>query len=109
MTAEGIIEALLEMEQKAQKAEQNILRGKNNVPARIEAEVEYVRQKIFNEFEESKRQIQEESIKSTEMRIQQIQEESAKQLADLENDFAKNKNMLRAELFKKAITWTTML
>jgi len=98
---EGIIEALLDMEQKAESTLTAIQREKDKLPARIVAETEHVRQLIAQEMTVAIKKLHEASEKTTATRIQAIQEDSAKQLADVEASFVERREALRSQLFTR--------
>ena len=103
---EGIIEALLDIEQKAEAALTAVKREKDKLPARIAAETDHVRNLIAQETAAAIRELQDESEKFTSARILSIQADSVKQLADLEFQFAKCREELRYQLFKRLTKWT---
>jgi len=103
---EGIIEALLDIEQKAETALTAIAREKDKLPARIAAETDHIRKLISQETTAAIRELHDASEKSTAARIQSIRDESAKQLTDLESRFAERRDQLHSQLFKRLTTWT---
>ena len=103
-----VINALLEMEQKAESSLATIQREKDKLPARIAAETSHVRQLISQEMTTAIKKMQEESSIATALRIQAIEEASSKQLADLQSEFDTHKESLRAELFQRLTKWNTL-
>ena len=103
---EGIIEALLEIEQKAEAAITNLKREKDRLPARIASETDHIRRLISQETATAIMTLQAESERSTAARIQTIQDDSAKQLLELELSFAKCREALCSQLFIRLTKWT---
>ena len=93
-----LIEAILEMEHNAQNALKSIQRDRDKLPARIDAEVNHIRQDVFREMEEAIREIEEKSQAFTSDRIAAIQKESANRLIATQNDYDENSKRLRAKL-----------
>ena len=104
---EGIIEAILNMEQKAETALAAVQREKDKLPARIEAETNHVRQVFAKKTDEAILKLKEESEAKVDVRIQEIEEASAKQLEAIETDFNDRREELRLHLFERLTTWTT--
>jgi len=98
-----IIEAILDIEQKAQAAVAAIQREKDKLPSRIAAETEHIRQKISQETSATIREIREEAQNAADAQVAYIQEKSAIQLAEFEASF--NKEVLREELFQRLTKW----
>lgn len=101
MPTHDIIGALIDIEQKAAAAADSIRREQDKLPARIEAETLFVCQNISRETESELLKLNEESKKAVEAHISAIWEENAKQLIDLEFDFAKQREDLRRQLFER--------
>lgn len=103
---ENIIDALLDIERKAESAMSSIHREKTRLSARIAAETVHIKERVERETEAAIAALTEESQKSTEARILAIQEEGAKQLVDLEFDFERDRDAIRAGLMDKLQQWT---
>ncbi|MCL2420986.1 MAG: hypothetical protein FWD03_03935 [Defluviitaleaceae bacterium] len=104
---EGIIEAILDMEQKAEAALSAVQKEKDRLPARIAAETAHVQQRIDREMNLAIQKMREESEAATAARIQTIQEDGARQLADVEADFNQRRDALRSQLLTRLTSWTT--
>lgn len=103
MPTHNIIEAILDMEEKARTAAESIERERDKLPARMRAEVEHIRDVVSRETEVEISELYEDHEESIKKRISDIWEEGAKRLVDLEFDFAKHRERLKNEL------WTQML
>lgn len=105
----SIIEALLDMESKAEAALASIQREKDKLPARIGAETGHIKGLIAQEGAAAIRKMEEEYEISTETTIKTIQEEITKELTEFKEHFVTNKDKLKGHLFKRLTTWTIML
>jgi len=104
---EGIIEALLDIEQQAEAALTAIQREKDRLPARISAETDHVHKLIAQETAAAVKELQESYEKSITVRIQSIQDDNLRQLAAVELHFANHREALRSQLLKRLTRWTT--
>ena len=95
------------MEARAHEALVSIQRERDKLPARIAAETDHIRQVVAAETETAVQKLKKESEKSTFARIAAIRQKNNEQLTAFELDFAKNRQKLRAELFKRLTKWTT--
>ena len=103
---EEIIEALLDIEQKAETALNAVKWEKEKLPARIKAETEHVRKLISQETAVVIGELRKESERSTAARIQAIHDDSAKQFTDLEYYFTTYRKELHSHFFRKLTQWT---
>ena len=102
MQTRNIVEALLDIEQKAEATLTGLAKDMDKLPARIAAETGHVRKQILQEAEAAAGSLKVEIQKESDARISAIQEEG-KQV-----DFAQDIEIMRRELFKRITTWTTM-
>ena len=104
----GIIEAILDMEQKAEDALLTLQREKDRLSFRVEAETSHAIRAISQQGAAAVHKLKEEAVDYAKVRVKAIQENSTKQLEDLEVNFAKYEKVFRAQLLKEITNWTTM-
>jgi len=103
---EKIIDTLLNIEQQAETNLSFIQREKERLPARIEVETEYVRQRIAQETTASLQQLKQDFEKRTADQIAAIEEESVSQIDKLVANFQSNKAYMTENLLTKLKTWS---
>jgi len=103
---EGIIEVLLEIEQKAESALAHVQREKDRLPARITTETEHIHKLIAQEMATAIHKLHEASEQSTAAHIHDIKRNSTRQLADLELQFSQRQETLRSRAFERLTKWT---
>ena len=100
-----IIEAILEIELRAENVHRSIAKDWDRLPARIEAETAQVRERINMETEAAIAKLQEETAQSTATQLAEIEEESSHQLAALTAAFTEKQDELHDKFFKELTSW----